>query len=95
MKTLADGRFFAKKNLHQWETDTPAIPDRFSIAEALNFAWSLPISTLITGAENTQYLEEKIQLAYKHKKLGEQESKRLIGKVSDRSLYSSLEYYKR
>lgn len=95
MKTLADGRFFAKKNLHHWETDTPAIPDRFSIAEAINFAWSLPISTLITGAENTKYLEEKIQLAENHIRLKDQERKRIIGKVSDQSLYSSLEYYKK
>ncbi|MFW5760443.1 MAG: aldo/keto reductase [Cyclobacteriaceae bacterium] len=95
MKTLADGRFFAKKNLHHWETDTPAIPDRFSIAEAINFAWSLPISTLITGAENTEYLEEKIQLAENHIRLKNQERKRIIGKVSDQSLYSSLEYYKK
>jgi uncharacterized protein len=94
MKTLADGRFFAEKNQHDWRTDNPAIPDRFSIEEALNFAWSLPISTLITGAENTQYLEEKIYMAQQFKELSEADRLRLIESVSDSTLYGGLEYYK-
>lgn len=95
MKTLADGRFFAEKNNHNWKTDKPLIPDRISIADAMNFAWSLPISTLITGAENKQFLNEKIQMAGQFKKLNETERLKIIDKVSDLSLYGSLEYYKR
>lgn len=94
MKTLADGRFFAKKNLHRWTTDTPIIPDRLSIPEAINFAWSLPISTLITGAENAEFLDEKIQIAHNHVSLNEQARMGLIDRVSD-SMYAGLEYYKR
>ena len=96
MKTLADGRFFAKKNhFPNIKTDTPAIPDRFSIEEALNFAWSLPISTLITGAENKEFLEEKIKIARSFTEMKESEKEKIIEKVSNRSVYGELEYYKR
>ena len=94
MKTLADGRFFAEKNQSDWKTDIPLIPDKISIAEAQNFAWSLPISTLITGAENKLFLEEKIKLAKQFKTLGENERSKIIDKVSDLSVYGKLEYYK-
>jgi predicted aldo/keto reductase-like oxidoreductase len=94
MKTLADGRFFAKKNMYDITTDTPVIPDRFSIPEAMNFAWSLPISTLITGAENKEFLEEKIQLAKKFTSLNTNEKSRIVDSVSDLSVYGKLEYYK-
>lgn len=95
MKTLADGKFFAKKNMYDITTDTPVIPDRFSIPEALNFAWSLPISTLITGAENKEFLEEKIQLARNFAILATDEKSRIIESVSDLSIYGKLEFYKK
>ncbi len=94
MKTLADGRFFAKKNQHQWETDTPIVPDVLSIADTQNFAWSLPISTLITGAENKEFMDEKVHMAREFRKLNESDRSQLIDKVSDLSVYGKLEYYK-
>jgi predicted aldo/keto reductase-like oxidoreductase len=94
MKTLADGRFFAKKNMYDITTDIPLIPDRFSIPEAMNFAWSLPISTLITGAENKEFLEEKIQLSKNFASLNTDEKSRIVESVSDLSVYGKLEYYK-
>lgn len=66
MKTLADGRFFAlKKRLDrvQWQSEDPAIPSRISVRDALHFAWSFPISVLITGAENASLLREKVDFA--------------------------------
>ncbi len=51
------------KNMYDITAENPVIPDKFSIPEAMNFAWSLPISTLITGAENKEFLEEKIMLS--------------------------------
>ena len=66
MKTLADGRFFGEKlqidNL-KWSTETPLVPNYINIKDALHFAWSLPISVLITGAENKALLLEKIDLS--------------------------------
>ena len=95
MKTLADGRFFARKNMHDWTTDHPLIPDRISVADAMNFAWSLPISTLITGAENKEFIDEKIQLARMFRDLEEQQRSAIVQKVSDLSMYGPMEYYKR
>lgn len=95
MKTLADGRFFAKKNHYDIRTDTPIIPDRFSVTDAMNFAWSLPISTLITGAENTEFLAEKIRLAKQFTQLDEAGRDELIDRVSDLERYGKFEYYKK
>src|SRR5690606_11176954 len=63
MKTLADGWFFGSKVVGEqsvWSTDNPVIPGQLGVADALHFAWTMPISTLITGAENPEFLEEKI-----------------------------------
>lgn len=95
MKTLADGRFFARKNMHDWKTDHPLIPDRITVADVMNFVWSLPISTLITGAENREFIEEKIQLARIYRDLEEQQRSAIVQKVSDLSLYGPMEYYKK
>ncbi len=95
MKTLADGRFFAQKNQHNFKTDTPIIPDRFSITDALNFAWSLPVSTLITGAENKEFLLEKIRLAKQFTKLRESDRSEIIVRVSNLEVYGKFEYYKK
>ncbi len=97
MKTLSDGRFFGKKqrlDKVQWETDSPAIPDRLSIKEALYFVWSLPVSVLITGAENEELIKEKIKLAKKFSSFNEAERSKLISKVSDLAA-EKVEYYKR
>ena len=62
MKTLSDGRFFKEKkvlNEIQWKSDNPLVPDVLSVKEALYFVWSLPVSVLITGAENKELLGRK------------------------------------
>ena len=66
MKTLADGRFFPNK-IHEgkeiWSTQDAVVPGRIGVKEALHFVWSLPVSVLITGAENATLMKEKINLA--------------------------------
>ncbi len=97
MKTLADGRFFSEKtqgNRQVWSSNNPVIPNRISISEALHFVWSLPISVLITGAENTDYMKEKIKLAKEFVKLSEQDRMRLLEKVTDLANSGEIEYYK-
>lgn len=97
MKTLADGRFFDRKQVgarEVWKTDQPLVPGRLTIAEALQFAWSLPISVLITGAENVELLEQKIALAKSFTALDAGQRGRLIAKVADRA-DGKIEYYKR
>ena len=97
MKTLSDGRFFnMKKRLDkvQWESDDPLIPNYLSVEEALNFVWSLPVSVLITGAENKLLLEEKIKLASNFNRMEESERMDLLEKVFDKA-GNKIEYYKR
>ncbi len=98
MKTLADGRFFARKkrlDRIQWETDQPVVPGRASLTEALQFVWSLPVSVLITGAENARLMKEKIRLARDFVPLQQQAQNELIARVADMATGGKVEYYKR
>jgi aryl-alcohol dehydrogenase-like predicted oxidoreductase len=97
MKTLADGRFFPVKRVLgevRWETDSPVIPNRISVQDALFFSWSLPISVLITGAENADLMREKIQLARNFVELDADDRAALIDKVSDLAQDLKVEYFK-
>lgn len=97
MKTLADGRFFQLKQAGervQWRTERPLVPDQISVADALRFAWSLPISVLITGAENVKLLEEKIALAKAFNPMGAADRKQLVAKVAGFA-DGKMEYFKR
>jgi predicted aldo/keto reductase-like oxidoreductase len=78
----------------RWETSTPVVPDYVSIKESLYFSWSLPISTLITGAENKTLLQEKIDLAREFTQISEEEKERIFEKVSPAPDKDKVEYYK-
>lgn len=98
MKTLADGRFFSVKERLgeiQWETDRPVVPDEIQLEEALNFVWSLPVSCLITGAENARLMREKIRLARSFERIPEEERAILIERVADLSREKEIEYFKK
>jgi hypothetical protein len=70
------------------------VPNRLSIAEALNFAWSLPVSVLITGAENATLMREKIACARSFTALDDAARQRLIEMAADRA-DGKVEYFKR
>lgn len=98
MKTLADGRFFNRKEVNgqvSWETDTPVIPDHLSVKDALFFSWSMPISVLITGAENVTLLKQKLKLAKEFVGMSEEERAALLAKVQQSSDREGIEYYKK
>ncbi|MDP2114425.1 MAG: aldo/keto reductase [Bacteroidota bacterium] len=95
IKSLADGRFFAKKEEAGWTSADPLIPNYLSIKEAMHFVWSLPVSVLISGNENATFMREKIALARSFSKLSEEQRTALIDKVSNIALTGKLEYYKR
>lgn len=94
IKSLADGRFFAKKEKANWTSDDPLIPNYMSIKEAMHFVWSLPVTVLISGNENATFMREKIALARSFSKLSEEEKMTLIDKVKNIALSGQLEYFK-
>ncbi len=97
MKSLADGRFFAKKYMLEdkvWETGDPVIPGRMQVSDVFNWIWSLPVSVLISGAENKTYINEKIGYAKNFVKMAESEREKLISSVADLAAGKKVEYYK-
>ena len=94
IKSLADGRFFSKKENVGWTSDDPLIPNYLSIKEAMHFVWSLPVSVLISGNENATFMREKIALARSFSKLSEEQRTALIDRVTTIAQTGKLEYYK-
>ncbi len=97
MKTLSDGRFFGEKKMNEkliWTSDDPLIPNHISAEEALFFVWSLPVSVLITGAENKMMLQEKIDMANRFVKYSQQDRINLMEKVHEKA-GGKIEYYKK
>lgn len=95
MKTLANGGFFGG-NRHFYGGDHPKlVPNVLTIQEALYFAWSLPISTLITGARDAEMLREKIELAKSFKEMTEPARMELVQRVADSGYDGGIvEFYK-
>lgn len=79
----------------RWETETPVVPDHVSMAEALNFVWSLPVSVLITGAETSTLIKEKIQMAKTFTKLSEEDRMLILERAGKAPDLSKVEYYKK
>ena len=93
MKSLANGGFFGG-SFHGKHGDNPKIvPNLVSIAEAINFTWSLPISVLITGADNPAQMQEKIDLASSFVTMDEAQREALIDRVADLA-GKEVEFYK-
>ncbi len=97
MKTLADGRFFAKKSVNgrvQWETDEPVVPGVLTIADCIHFALSLPVSVLITGAETPEFIREKAAMVRGFEAMDESQRLALMDKVVKFAEAGRVEYYK-
>lgn len=92
MKTLSNGGFF-KGQGRLFTSGTKLIPDRLSVAEALYFVWSLPVSVLVSGADNPGMIQEKIDLARSFHAMDEQKRQALVLKVADLA-GPSIETYK-
>lgn len=95
MKTLANGGFFGGDR-HFYGGDHPKlVPNVLTIQEALYFAWSLPISVLITGARDVEMLKEKIELAKSFKEMTEAARIELVQRVADSGYDGGIvEFYK-
>jgi len=94
MKTLADGRFFHEKPSVKWKNDDPIIPNYISVKESLYYSWSLPITTLITGADTPAFMQEKIDLARSFVQYTEAERLELVERVREKAETGIYEYYK-
>jgi predicted aldo/keto reductase-like oxidoreductase len=93
MKTLACGGFFGGSDFGEHGNKPKVVPDRVSMAEAIHFVWSLPVSTLITGPDNGEQLVEKINLAHSFAGMDEGQRQSLVAKVVDLAVRGA-EFYK-
>ncbi|MCY4171952.1 MAG: aldo/keto reductase [Bacteroidetes bacterium] len=93
MKTLANGGFFGGSTHGQHGDKPRVIPNRISIEDAIYFAWSLPISVIVSGTDDIHQLNEKISLAHKFSNLSEEKRIELIERVADMA-GRDLEFYK-
>ena len=93
MKSLANGGFFGGSYHGQGGDKSKIVPDRISVAQAIDFAWSMPVSVLVTGFNNPQQMQEKIDLANAFVSLDESQRQNLIDKVVDLA-GTQVEFYK-
>lgn len=93
MKTLANGGFFGGTSHFMHGNKPKIVPNVLTIEEALYFSWSLPVSVLVTGADDATMLQEKIDLVKKFKALDETERMKLVEKVAGFE-GQFVEYYK-
>jgi predicted aldo/keto reductase-like oxidoreductase len=93
MKTLANGGFFGGTTHFNHGNNPKIVPAVLSIQEALHFSWSMPISTLVTGADHAEMLLEKIELAQTFRMMDEQQRQALVEKVANFD-GRMVEYYK-
>ena len=95
MKTLSNGGFFGG-NRHFYGGDNPRIvPNVATVKEALHFVWSLPVSTIITGPDHVEMLQEKIDLAKSFKQMSEEDRLALVDRVGQAGFDGNIvEFYK-
>ena len=93
MKTLANGGFFGGSQHGQHGPNPKVVPDRLSIREALHFVWSLPVSVIVSGPDNLQQLQEKIDLARSFNGMSESDRSLLVKRVADMA-GTTVEFYK-
>lgn len=93
MKSLANGGFFGGTRHGKHGPEPRVVPNRVSIEEAIRFVWSFPISTLVTGPDNAEQLQEKIDIAKRFSGMQEKEREELIEKVADMA-GTTVEFYK-
>ena len=95
MKTLSNGGFFGG-NRHFYGGDNPQIvPGVATVQEALHFVWSLPVSTIITGPDHVEMLQEKIDLAKSFRQMSEEDRIALVDRVGNAGFDGQIvEFYK-
>lgn len=93
MKSLANGGFFGGTRHGKHGPNPKVVPNKVSILEAIRFVWAFPVSTLVTGPDNAEQMQEKIDIAKKFTGMSEKEKTNLIDKVADMA-GTTVEFYK-
>jgi len=93
MKTLANGGFFGGTRHFSHGDERKIVPNYASIRDAIHFVWSLPVSVIVTGAEDSKMLMEKIELAKTFSGMEQANRNKLIAQVADFD-GNKVEYYK-
>lgn len=93
MKSLANGGFFGGARHGKHGPNPRVVPNRVTIQDAIRFVWSFPVSTLVTGPDNAEQLQEKIDIAKRFSGMKQDERERLIEKVADMA-GTTVEFYK-
>ena len=93
MKSLANGGFFGGSKHGKHGLNPRVVPNRVSIEEAIRFVWSFPVSTLVTGPDDSTQMQEKIDIAKAFSGMKETERNKLIEKVADMA-GTTVEFYK-
>ena len=93
MKSLANGGFFGGSRHGKHGPNPRVVPNRVTIQDAIRFVWSFPVSTLVTGPDNAEQLQEKIDIAKRFSGMKQDERERLIEKVADMA-GTTVEFYK-
>lgn len=79
MKTLAaDGLMGGRRG-----TGVKIIPELLSVEDALRYAWSLPVSTLISGMANLDHLRQNVSFARRFVPMPEADRNALIAKIAE------------
>lgn len=93
MKSLANGGFFGGSQQGEHGNKPKAVPDRVTVADAIHFVLSLPVSVLVTGPDDRHQMAEKIELVRSFQGMNESRRGALINRVSELAK-NRLEFYK-
>lgn len=88
MKTLGNGGLLSSGGRRG------VVPARVSVQDALRFAWSLPIATLVSGVDNPAMLRQNAGWARNFVALDEGQRAELVERVADLARTGSMEWYK-
>jgi aryl-alcohol dehydrogenase-like predicted oxidoreductase len=78
MKSFADGAFFRKD---RYETGKAVIPDYLSVQQALWFVLSQPVTSLVSGNEKLEHLQENLDIVRRFAGLSQDEQARIVSAV--------------
>lgn len=71
-----------------------ALTRAYTVAEALRYTWSLPVSVLISGMDRSEFLDTNLDLAMKFEPMSAAEKESLLNRIKP-TAGQDIEYYKK